>query len=367
MEMGTLRFLLAITVIIAHSTVLFGLHMVGGPTAVQTFYIISGFYMALILESKYVGPGSYRLFISNRSLRIFPMYWVILFLVCLSSLIIWMSTNDAFVFSAYARFWHSLGFIPLILLALTNLGIIGQDIMMFLKFSPDFHWLVPTRSFWTSDPKIYEFLLIPQAWTVSVELLFYLIAPFITRISTRMLGLLAVASLLLRAVLYANGLSFDPWTYRFFPTEILFFIAGILAFRYQRKISAWPMKNWYVTSSTGVVLFCTIFFDRLPNIFSLRQIAYFGLILMCMPFLFRFTNRWKFDRWLGELSYPIYIGHFLILSLLGFFFKNSPHYLERYSYYALIGSLLLALGLLYGVAHPIEKIRQRRAAAFLKQ
>lgn len=323
--------------------------------------------MALILESKYVGPGSYRLFLSNRFLRIFPIYWVILLLVCLSSLIIWAVTKDAFIFSAYTRFWNSLGIVPLVLLALTNLSIFGQDIMMFLKFSPDFHWLIPTRSFWATDPKIYEFLLIPQAWTVSVELLFYLIAPFLTRKKTRTLGLLAIASLTLRAILYTKGLSFDPWTYRFFPTELLFFIVGILAFRYQHKIHSLWEENWFATVATVMVILSTVFFDRLPNPYSLRQIGYFALIVFSMPFLFRFTNRWKFDRWLGELSYPIYIGHFFILSLLGFFFKDTPHYLDRYSYYAIIGSVVLALGLLYGVAHPIEKIRQRRAAVFSKQ
>ena len=45
-----------------------------GYVSVQVFYIISGFYMALILNTKYVGPGSYRVFIANRLLRIFPAY-----------------------------------------------------------------------------------------------------------------------------------------------------------------------------------------------------------------------------------------------------------------------------------------------------
>ena len=72
--MGVIRILLAISVVIAHSTPLFGLSFVGGRYAVQCFYMVSGFYMALVLNEKYLGPGSYRVFISARLLRLFPVY-----------------------------------------------------------------------------------------------------------------------------------------------------------------------------------------------------------------------------------------------------------------------------------------------------
>ena len=66
------------------------MRLMGGVVAVQAFYIISGFYMALILNTKYVGAGAYRVFIGNRFLRIYPVYWVVLILTvvlsCFSSL-----------------------------------------------------------------------------------------------------------------------------------------------------------------------------------------------------------------------------------------------------------------------------------------
>jgi hypothetical protein len=61
--MGSLRLFLALSVAFGH----FGVPL-GFPTsdiAVQSFFVISGFYMALVLNEKY-GPGSYWLFISNR-------------------------------------------------------------------------------------------------------------------------------------------------------------------------------------------------------------------------------------------------------------------------------------------------------------
>ena len=78
--MGSLRLLLAISVLIAHSGPISGFSLIGGIEAVEIFFIISGFYMALILNTKYVGVNSYYLFITNRFLRIFPTYWLVLLL-----------------------------------------------------------------------------------------------------------------------------------------------------------------------------------------------------------------------------------------------------------------------------------------------
>jgi hypothetical protein len=35
--------------------------------------------------------------------------------------------------------------------------------------------------------------------------------------------------------MYQNGFNYDPWTYRFFPFEISFFVIGIFSFRFYKK------------------------------------------------------------------------------------------------------------------------------------
>src|SRR5258708_39536128 len=75
--MGSLRLCIALSVAFGH----FGMPL-GFPTsdiAVKSFFVISGFYMALVLNEKY-GPGSYWLFISNRLLRLWPAFFVVLIL-----------------------------------------------------------------------------------------------------------------------------------------------------------------------------------------------------------------------------------------------------------------------------------------------
>ena len=92
--MGILRYLLAITVVIAHSKALLGLTFVGSEIAVQAFYIISGFYMTLVLNEKYTGVNSsYFLFIKNRFLRLYPFYWLVLFLTILASFVFLIKTD----------------------------------------------------------------------------------------------------------------------------------------------------------------------------------------------------------------------------------------------------------------------------------
>ena len=79
--MGIIRFILASSVIALHCNSLLGLRLVGGDIAVQAFYIISGFYMALVLDGKYNATNwnGYKLFIGNRLLKLYPIYWLTLF------------------------------------------------------------------------------------------------------------------------------------------------------------------------------------------------------------------------------------------------------------------------------------------------
>src|SRR5260370_42618312 len=77
--MGFVRILLGISIVFSHAGKPFGYDMIPTKTAIQAFFIISGFYMALILNEKYASQkNSYKLFITNRFLRIFPLYWFML-------------------------------------------------------------------------------------------------------------------------------------------------------------------------------------------------------------------------------------------------------------------------------------------------
>lgn len=360
--MGLLRFLLALTVVLGHSSSILGFQLVGGALAVQAFYIISGFYMTLILNEKYVGANSsYKLFISNRLLRLFPIYWTILILTVLYSLglAIWSGGNDLGSFAYFGIYWNDMGFLSIFYLIFTNLFLFLQDTVMFLSLDTTTGSLFFTRNFHDHTPALYNFLMVPQAWTIGVEIAFYLIAPYLVRKKLKVIIPLIALSLVLRAFLYYYlNLKNDPWTYRFFPTELVFFLLGIVAYHIYKRLQSIAIKELHLKIIWGCVLAATLFHSFLP--IPKKDFLYLGGFFICLPFVFILTKKWKKDAFIGELSYPIYISHILILTLVKAFNIPIPGGLGLTVAILTIG---LSLVLNEVVAKRIEKIRQKRLVA----
>ena len=78
--MGIIRFLLAISVLVAHTNSFDNLLFVGAQNSVQLFYIISGFLISYILNDKKNYENSIIKFYFNRILRIYPIYIFVLIL-----------------------------------------------------------------------------------------------------------------------------------------------------------------------------------------------------------------------------------------------------------------------------------------------
>lgn len=355
--MGILRFILAITVVLTHSSSIFGINFVGGRIAVQAFYIISGFYMALILNEKYIKENdSYKLFITNRFLRLFPIYWVILLLTVLYSWTISGYTNgNVFAFGYYIEYMHTMKISSFIFLLFTNLFLFLQDTIMFLGLDTSTGHLFFSSNFMETNPMLYKFLFIPQAWTIGVELLFYLIVPFLARKKLKFIILLVALSLLLRWFLYQNGFKNDPWSHRFFPTELLFFLLGIISYHIYVKLRAMEIKTFYLKFIFGGMLSFTLFFNFIS--IPVKYPLYLFLFFICLPFIFLLTKKWKNDNYIGELSYPIYISHMFLLMCI------SPLNIPESSSLGIsmvVITVIFAILLNELVVKKIEKIRQKR-------
>ena len=134
--MGILRFLLATSVIIGHSSPIYGLSLLDAGLAVRVFFIISGFYMTLILNSKYhVQRGGYWLFVSNRFLRIYPSYLVVLAV----SLLFYAAASlhlhaPADRLEYWVDAWRMQKFWQLGLIGLSQFSIFGLDFTPLLDF-----------------------------------------------------------------------------------------------------------------------------------------------------------------------------------------------------------------------------------------
>jgi peptidoglycan/LPS O-acetylase OafA/YrhL len=356
--MGALRLLLALVVVIAHSGALFGFAPLSGVLAVQTFFMISGFYMAMILNEKYRGPGSYRLFITNRFLRIYPTYWAILLFAVVVNIILYLVIGVGPLEAP-----QKTGITGLALLSFSNLFIFGQDAVMY------FGTLPKGPIFFTSNihnltPQLWTFLFIPPAWSLSLELMFYVIAPLILRRPTKVLIALIVLSTGLRAFLFFKiHLTNDPWTNRFFPTEIAFFLAGAIAYRiYLRVQAAHFLETWWPTI-TAIFFACLIAYQFLPSdaLFGLplKQGAYYLIAWAAIPFIFVFSKTSKLDRFIGELSFPVYLIHYPMLKLL----LIALHHWRVDALLApveIAATLVAALAVTKLLTTPLETIRQRR-------
>jgi peptidoglycan/LPS O-acetylase OafA/YrhL len=356
--LGFLRIILAIAVVIAHSDDFFGIKMTGGVIAVQLFFIISGFYMSLILSEKYIGPGSYKLFITNRALKIFPIYWVMLILTLLVSCAALILINKSGVLLPYIEYGHSIPIEGIILQVISNVIILGQDIFLFIGVDISAESLYFTPNFGLSEPPFYKFLILPQAWTLSLELMFYLLAPFLVRFSTKKILLLLSISLILRfSAYYFFSMDQDPWTYRFFPFEIALFLMGFLSYRLYKKMDEkkyWDLKYGGIISITFIIFI--IFIEFFP---INKWVLYSVFSCFFLPLLFSKSKGLKFDTKVGELSFPIYICHLLVIMLI------TPALsiigLEQWrGETSVVFSILLSIFLVKYLSVPLENYRRKR-------
>jgi len=364
--MGAFRLLLALAVVVAHVSPSTGMRLLGmmsASLAVQIFYVISGFYMAMILRHKYVGEGALVAFMKNRVLRLYPMYLVVLLATLVLAGVVKLATGRAIEPLA---FWlehgghMSVG--SWLLLGISNVTIVGQDLVSFAAVDPASGQLYLTAAFHREPLPAWQFLFVPPAWTVGIELMFYAVAPFIVRRRVWVVASLMAASLLLRVYIMHRWLLFDdPWTYRFFPTELLLFLAGVVAFRLYERHEA--LLHRYRRIGLGVALGAValvLVYERLP--IALREPRYglapgLAVIPLVIPWIFAATHESRVDRWLGELSYPVYIVHYpltFVLHALGIAGLEA-----NFGWITVVLSLGLARALQRWVGEPFERTRDR--------
>lgn len=150
--MGFIRFLLACIVVLWHTSMIFGYKPLPSDLAVQCFYVISGFYMSLVLNEKYP-KGSHQLFYKNRFLKIYPLYWLVLVL-----LVLWAILVNYWGYLSQIWFYKQAS--PLSIgtwsyLIISGLVIIGLDVSFLLGIKDG--RLFFTEHYGLSKPKVYQF------------------------------------------------------------------------------------------------------------------------------------------------------------------------------------------------------------------
>jgi len=278
--------------------------------------MISGFLISyIIVERK--AYSSIKNFYINRYLRLYPIYIIVATLTLVAFLITTFVLNkNVEFFSIY----YKAPFLANALLVFSNISLLLQDWVMFAGVEQN--QLVFATNFFKSDVILYKGLLVPQAWTLGVEQSFYLIAPFILPKRKTFITML-ILSIFVRIYLIYIGLGGkDPWTYRFFPTELALFLLGSLSHQvilpFYRNIFSKETIEKYSTFSTYFLIVVTLVFWLIPVNELIKSFALFAIFIALMPLTFLFQSKRDWDKWIGELSYPIYICHMLVIYVISF-------------------------------------------------
>ena len=299
--MGMFRFLLALIVAADHA-VQWGSPFIGSALAVECFYMVSGFLMALVLNEKYSTPKANGVFWKNRVLRIFVTYYV-----CLA-LIIPMTFHYQWGVATVLRS-NNLPILTWLYIVWANISLVGGEIHQFNGIGTLENALVHLAQ--SGRPSVAGTIFIPQSWSLSLEIWFYMLAPFIVRRHWSVILALFVASAALRVFLGTHGFSEHPWNNKFFPFELSLFLAGALSYHAYRAIGerGANRKDWM--ASLLILGLCAVYpaIKTGTSELSASTLLLFVCVTLALPAMHRVSSSSNIDRWVGELSYPFYLLH----------------------------------------------------------
>jgi len=340
-----------------------------GGIAVESFFVISGFYMALVINEKYsrLATNSWiSTFYLSRILRLAPVYLI----GCIVKALWCLQTNTPNVFLV-----NDLTIQARVALVLMNLFILGQD--MWLTILTHAATNIPNRfiqaivDFFGSNAFDPTYIYIGQAWSLGVEIIFYLIAPFVVLSRKRVITLF-IACLLVRFyfVEHADIFPNAPWRSRFFPSNLTFFFLGIMGYWIYAKAINFKCSRMvgYAFAFTGICFFVgsilftggVFLFNGPEDYDQIRLWIFYVLFAAGIPFVFILSKDVKWDGYIGEISYPVYLVHGFIIRLVSGHFGSVMNPSLKLAI-ILFATITISTALYVLVDRPVDNFRHKLA------
>jgi peptidoglycan/LPS O-acetylase OafA/YrhL len=312
---GCLRFLLAVLVIVSHTHVL-GSHSFSkvvasyglGNISVMVFFVLSGFIIAEANETFYKNKTVR--FLINRGLRIYPPYYAALTLSILIH--VWAYHHIGLRFYDYES-------IPPGLFSAPNLIY-------------NYAHVIPLRGIYAPlwGAKL-DYLFVRYIWAVVVELHFYLIAGLLFYLSAKMskrhiFGVSFAVFSLMYVVSFYSQFPYDGLI-KFFP----YFSFGMCSYYTVTAGTIKPGRIFCLTISLVFMIHHFIGYvsiDKYTPVMTTTLMMVFLSILVFPLYSFRGSKTYiLLDKFFGDLSYPIYLNHYVISILFLVLFYQSHNML----------------------------------------
>jgi len=294
-----------------------------GGLSVSFFFVLSGFLITYLLleEKKHTGDIRIKTFLLKRALRILPLYFVVLSLGYLISELVLHTTS-------------------------TNIWTDGFMLNLFL---------LPNIAF--AFGMIPEILI--QIWSIGTEAQFYLLWPFLVKRNSsaglfRIIFIIIATWLVARGLLWLADAGHSPWNAIIFRTRIDCMAIGGLAagcLFYQHLAAAYWNKfmDWIHHKSTpwflGIIflLLVGVSASHAVSLYQCYSILFAVVILRVIHHPVSFLEL-PVMKWLGKISYGIYLLHHFFVFLVFWMFSGLSGILENHFlgdlFYFLIAAVL---------------------------
>ncbi|WOJ98282.1 acyltransferase [Congregibacter brevis] len=317
-----------------------------GGYAVYAFFVLSGFLMTAIMQESYGysarGLSRYAL---NRFLRLYPAYW---FVLCITVILLLLTDQ------VYIRAYKDVLFLP---------ESVGQFLANASMIYPSYF------------PAEFEPRLSPPTWALTIELIFYATIGLGASKTIKRTTVWLAASLTYYAATYIFDLN-GYHRYGAIPAASLPFALGALAYhfrkeakslgRLQNRSTALLLVAAYIANAllfAGIALM----FWHPTRPYLLDAGKYLNIILATATVVALYWHAppdWlkRIDKYLGDLSYPLYLIHWQVGALVSYLLYNAPtRGRSSEGLLSLILATVLALGIALAMSRyldrNIEKIR----------
>ncbi|HYT45074.1 MAG TPA: hypothetical protein VEP90_22295, partial [Methylomirabilota bacterium] len=145
------------------------------------------------------------------------------------------------------------------------------------------------------------------------------------------------------------------------------FMLGFISFIIYEKLPLKKIPTHWLVGICLLLFACILVYSHIPlphlryKWLLFNDYIYYLGVTASLPFLFQFSNVFRFDAFIAQLSYPIYISHFFTNEVLASTHIVKPH-TQAFTIIGLLCVLIFSFAIMYLLENPIDTYRQKRIA-----